>query len=120
MPSIDQLLSRMDAAFTASQDKIAAFQTRQTQEYREREQRLEKFDKLCEQLGNVWRPRLDALARRFGDKVQVVPSMTHGRREATFKFSSALAHIDLRFSVFTDIDVRHVTFYYDLQILPIL
>lgn len=120
MPKIDQLLNRIDAAFNASADKIREFQSRKVQEHQDRQQRLEKFGQLSEQLRDVWRPRMEAFARRFGEKVQVTPVVTPGRREATFKFNSELAHIDLRFSVFTDTDVRNVVFCYDLDILPIL
>ena len=120
MPTIDQLLNRIDAAFNASKDKIKAFQASQLDEHHGRQERLEKFDQQLTQLKDVWRPRLEALARRFGEKVEVKPSVTPGRREAAFRFNSELAHIDLRFSVLTDADVRNVIFYYDLQILPIL
>src|SRR5262245_52164901 len=120
MPKIDQLLNRIDAAFSASKEKIAAFQDRQSQELRDREQRLEKFDKLLVSLQEIYRPRLEALAQKFGEKVKVTPALSRGRREAAFSFNSELAHIDLKFSVYTDADVRNVIFRYDLQILPIL
>jgi YHS domain-containing protein len=48
------------------------------------------------------------------------PLISRGRREAAFRVDSELAHIDLRFTVFTDQDVRNVVFYYDLEIIPIL
>lgn len=120
MPNIDQLRSRIDAAFIASKDKIAGFQARQTQEHRDREARLEKFDELLTTLREIWLPRLEALTQRFGEKVNVTPSLSRGRREARFSFDSELAHIDLRFAVFADVDVRNVVCQYDLQILPIL
>jgi YHS domain-containing protein len=120
MPDVDQLLSRIDSAFKSSADKIQEFQTRQVQELHGRQQRLETFELLLRTLGDVWRPRLEALSRRFGEKVHVTPSVTPGRRDATFRFDSELAHIDLRFSAFADADVRNVVFYYDLEILPIL
>lgn len=120
MPNIDQLLSRIDAAFSASADKIRDYQAREVKLHQERQQRLEKLDQLLEQLRDVWRPRLEAFARRFGEKVHVTPSVTPGRREATFRVDSELARIDLRFSVFTDTDVRNVICHYDLEILPIL
>lgn len=120
MPTVDQLISRIDAAVNASKEKIQAFQARQTQEHHDRQQRLERFDQIADQLKDVWRPRLEALAKRFGEKVQVTPEVSPGRRQATFRFNSELAHIDLRFSVFTDADVRNIICRYDLQILPIL
>lgn len=120
MPDINELLSRIDAAFTANSEKVAAFQTQQVQQHHDRQQRLEKFDRLTAELTDVWRPRLEALAQRFGEKVKVIPLLTPSRREATLKFDSELAHIDLRFSVFTDSEVRNLVCYYDLEILPIL
>ncbi len=120
MPNIDELLSRIDGAFNAGLDKIKALQTQKTQEYHDRHARLEKFDQQLTQLREVWRPRLEALAGRFGEKVKVTPTVTPRRRDATFAFNSDLAHIDLRFSVVTDSEVRKAVFCFDLQILPIL
>jgi YHS domain-containing protein len=120
MPDINQLLSRIDAAFQSSKEKVQSFQTKKVEEHHGRQQRLEQFDKLLDGLREVWRPRLEALAKKFGEKVEATPSVTPGRRAGLFKFKSDLAHIDLQFSVFTDFDVRKVIFYYDLKILPIL
>ena len=71
-------------------------------------------------LREIWRPRLDALAKKFGERVKVQPQVEPGRRSAKFKFKSELASIDLRFAVAPDTDVRNLIFTYDLQILPIL
>lgn len=120
MPDLNELLSRIDAVFQASQDKIQAFQAEQVEALHGRQERLEQFDKLLDDLRSVWQSRLEALAKRFGEKVDVSPSVTPSRRAGLFKFKSDLAHIDLQFSVFTDFDVRKVIFAYDLQILPIL
>lgn len=120
MPDVNQLLSRIDAAFQSSKEKIQSLQAQQTEAHQERQQRLEQFEKLLDELRAVWQPRLEALAQRFGDKVEATPSVIPGRRAGLFKFKSELAHIDLQFSVFTDFDVRKVIFCQDLQILPIL
>ena len=120
MADLSTLLGRIDAEFEASQEKIKKFQTQKVEEHKGREERLEKFGRLSEQLRDVWKPKLEALAKRFGERVEVSPTVTPSRREATFKFRSPLARIDLRFSVVTDQDVRNVIFNYDLDILPIL
>jgi YHS domain-containing protein len=120
MPKIDQLIDRINAAFTASEEKIRAFQTQQVEVHQDRQKRLEEFDRLLDELKDIWRPRLDALARRFGEKVNVEPSVTPGRREASFKFDSELARINLRFSAMTDAEVRNAVFVFNLGILPIL
>lgn len=120
MINVNSLLSRIDAEFVASEKQIKEFQTQQVQEYLGREERLELFVKACDQLRDTWRPRLEALAKKFGDKAQLTPSVTPLGREATFTFSSPLADIVLRFSVSTDFDVRKLVLDYDLHILPIL
>jgi YHS domain-containing protein len=119
MSDISSLLSRIDAEFTAMEGKVKQFQTGKVQEFQDREKRQEQFAKLLESLQEVWRPRLEALAKKFGERVNVTPTVEPGRRSGTFRFQSSLARIDLRFSVFTDPDVRNVIFNYKLDILPI-
>jgi hypothetical protein len=50
----------------------------------------------------------------------VTPSIEASRRQASFQFQSEVARIKLRFSAFSDDDVRNLVFRYDLDILPIL
>jgi YHS domain-containing protein len=120
MSDVTQLLSRIDSAIETSQRKIRDFQNREVQQHHERQQRLEQFGRLLVELRDVWQPRLQALAERFGQKVQVTPTVTPELRSATFSFASDLARIELRLSAFTDFEVRKAIFCYDLEILPIL
>lgn len=120
MPASNSLADRINAEFAAVEKQTSELKSHLVQEYHGRQQRLEKLDAKLESLKGVWKPRLDALAQRFTDKVQVKPAVTSGNRSATFKFQSPLAHIDLRFSVVTDEDVKNAIFQYDLEILPIL
>lgn len=120
MSDVADLLSRIDAEFVAVEKKIKEFQTQQLQDYQGRHERLELYAKACDQLRDTWRPRLEALAKKFGDKVQVTPSVTPTGREATFQFRSPLADIVLRFSASTDFEVRNLVLDYDLHILPVL
>jgi len=71
-------------------------------------------------LREICRPRIEALAQKFGERVQVIPEIGAELRQATFKFDSNLAHIDLRFRASTDQEVRKLVLDYELQILPIL
>ena len=120
MAEINDLLKRIDAEFNASKDKIKTLQAEERKEYADREKRLEKFGARAEKLVEVWRPRLEALKEKFGDRAQVTPTIEPSRRSALFKFKTDLARVDLRFSVFTDPDVRNFVISYDLSILPIL
>src|ERR1043165_4445400 len=116
MADVNTLLGRIDAEFNASQEKIKKFQTQKVEEHKGREERLEKFGRLSEGLRGVWQPRLEALAQRFGERVEVKPTVTPSRREATFKFQSPVARIDPRFSVGTDHEVRDGSFNYDPEL----
>ena len=120
MPKVEELLSRIDKEFIAVEDRIKRNQSQQMEVYRDRQQRLEKFEQTLNHLREVWRPRLEAFAKRFGDRVKVTPSAGPTQRAATYEFKTELAHVQLRFSAATDHDVQQIILNYDLQIMPIL
>jgi YHS domain-containing protein len=114
------LLDRIDSEFAAADQRLKQLRTEKVQDYQGRQQRLEQFEQTLNQLREVWQPRLETLAKKFGERVDVQPQIGPGRRSATFKFQSQLARIDLRFAAVPDEDVRNVVFEYDLEIIPIL
>lgn len=120
MAATGSLLDRIDAEIDAAFQRVEKLKTQRVEEFQGRQQRLEKLDRILEELREIWRPRLDALAKKFGERVHVQPQIEPGRRSAKFKFKSELASIDLRFAVAPDTDVRNLAFTYDLEILPIL
>ena len=120
MATGSSLAERIDAEIAAAFDRVEQLKTQKVEEFQGRQDRLEKLDQTLEDLREIWRPRLDALAKKFGERVKVQPQVQPGRRSATFKFKSELASVDLRFAVAPDPDVRNVIFTSDLQILPIL
>jgi YHS domain-containing protein len=120
MASTTSLADRIDAEFAAAKQQVGEQQQQWKQQFEERKQRLETYEKRLDELKDIWRPSLEAVSNRFADQVKVTPSISTERRQATFKFNSELANIDLRFSVRTDEDVRNVIFQYNLDIIPIL
>jgi YHS domain-containing protein len=120
MSDVSSLLGRIDAEFSALDEKLKRAQTEQVREQQERQKRLEGFGKLVDQLSNIWRPRFEALAKKFGDRAQVTPRVTPSSREAVFEFQSNLARVRLKFSAWADRDVRNVAFASDLEIVPML
>ena len=120
MADLNSLLNRIDAEFSAADKKIKDFQAQEVREYHGRLERLEQFQKVCDQLRDAWRPRLEALSKKLGDKAEVIPVITPTQREVSFKFNSKLAEIILRLTVTTDFDVRNLVLDYNLHILPIL
>jgi hypothetical protein len=120
MTATSSLTERIDAEIDAAFKRVEQLKTQNVEEFQGRQQRLEKLDQILEELREIWRPRLDALAKKFGERVNVQPRVEPGRRSAKLKFKSELASIDLRFAVAPDTDVRNLVFTYDLVILPIL
>lgn len=120
MSNLNDLLSRIDAEFEAAESRIQKFKEEKAAEYQGRQERLELFARACEQLQAVWRPRLEALAAKFGKRATVIPVITPSLRTATFKFQSELAKIELKLSASTDAEVRKLVLSSDLEILPIL
>jgi YHS domain-containing protein len=113
------LAERIDAEFSAAEQKIKQLQKQQIEQHRQRQQRQEKLEQLLETHVDVWRPRLEILGSRFADRVKVTPHIVPGRRQATFEVDSELAHVVLKFSVMADSEVENIVFTYDLDILPI-
>lgn len=120
MANMSSLADRIEAEFALATKQVGELQQQWAKQFEDKKQRLETLEKTLDGLKDVWRPRLDALAARFADRVKVAPTVEAGRRQATFRFQSDLAKIDLRFSVVTDDDVRNLVFQYDLEIIPIL
>jgi hypothetical protein len=120
MPDISSLASRIDAEFSVVEEKVKKFQVGQAEEHKQREKRLEQLTKVFDQLQEVWRPRLDLLVKKFGDKVKTTPRVVPSTREAVFDFQSHLAKVRLKFSATTDRQVQKVILSYDLEITPAL
>ena len=120
MADVSVLLGRIDAEFSALDDKIKRAQGEKQQEHKDRQQRLAAFEKELETLPDVWKPRLEALIKRFGDKAKVAPRLDSTSRAVTINFQSELAKIRMRLSAATDQDIRNLILLYDLEILPTL
>jgi hypothetical protein len=120
MNDISNLAQQIDAEFAAVAEKTKKFQVVQVQEHKERQKRMEQLAKAFEELREIWRPRLEFLVNKFGDRIQATPRIVPSTREGTFEFKSNLAKVTLKLSAHTDRDVRKVILSYDLDIIPIL
>jgi YHS domain-containing protein len=120
MPDINNLASRIDAEFTAVEQKVKKFQSEQAEQHKQRGRRLEQLSKVFDDLRDIWRPRLEFLVKKFGDRVQATPRIVPSSREATLDFQSRLARVRLKLSALTDRDIQKVVLSYDLEIIPVL
>jgi hypothetical protein len=120
MTDVNALAGRLDAEFSAVEEKVKKLQAEHVEDYKVREKRVEQLGKAFDQLQEVWRPRLDLLVKKFGDRVQTKPRVVPSTREVTFDFKSRVAAVRLKFGAFTDRDVRKVILSYHLEIIPVL
>src|SRR5262249_54494081 len=113
MSALNNLASRIDDEFAAMQKKVKDMQIERLREYRERHNRLVQLYEVFQKLAEAWKPRLDTLIEKFGDRIQVTPRLTPSSREATLEVPSNLGRVRVRFSASTDRDVRKVILGYD-------
>jgi YHS domain-containing protein len=120
MADINTLASRIDAQFVAVAEKVKQFQAEQLEAHKGREERLARLGKIFDDMREIWRPRLDLLMSKFGERVKATPRIVPSTREATFDFKSSLAHVRLKLAAYTDVQVRKLILSYDLEIIPVL
>jgi YHS domain-containing protein len=116
----NDLAARIDGVITSTKDKMKSAHQELLQEYVDRQQRLERYSATLPRLLAVAKPRLELLAKRFGERVEVTPEVSGTTRSARFAVKSPLARIKLTVSAFPDRDARNMAVEYDLQILPVL
>ncbi len=120
MSDTSGLAKRIDAEFSAVEERVKKFQVEQMEVQKQRQKRLEQLGQVFDQLRAVWGPRLEILTKKFGDRVKTTPRIVPSTREVTFNFESRSAKVCLKFSAFTDRDIQKVILSYDVEILPVL
>lgn len=120
MKDLNELIARIEGAFTSVKDRIKQEQQRELQLHGDRQNRLKEYAKAQARVVEIAKPRLEALAKRAGDRAKVTPSVSENQRSARFDFRSPKAAIALTFSVAPDKDVQNAVVDYDLQIVPVL
>lgn len=120
MSDVNELVSRIEGAFTAVKDKAKQQQQRELQLFEARRERLKEYEKVQPQIVAVAKPRLEALAKKAGERVAVTPSVSDTRRSARFEFRSDKAYITLSFTAAPDRDIENVVVECDLRIVPVL
>lgn len=120
MAELNTLGERIRKEFAAQKQIVQQAREQRVAEHVAREARAQKLEQLFDQLRDVWRPRLETLAREFGDLMQGTPAIKPGRRSATFDVKSPLASIQMTIAATANSDITELVLIYDLQILPIL
>jgi len=120
MSSVSDLEQRIDKAFSAVKDKAQQQMQERLQEFQARQALLTEYEKAQAKIVETAKPRLEALAKRAGERVKVTPSVSQTRRAATFEFKTNKALIVLTFSVAPDQAVKRAIVEYELKVVPVL
>lgn len=113
------LEQRIQAEFEARGQRARAAEHDRAKEAQGRQARLQQFSKACDDLRAIWRPKLEAFARQFGDKIKMTPSISPSLREARAVFATDLASVTLTLSAAPDDEITRLILNYDLLIIPI-
>jgi YHS domain-containing protein len=120
MSNVSDLEQRIDKAFSAVKDKAQQQMQDRLQEFQARQALLKEYEKAQAKIVETAKPRLEALAKRAGERVKVTPSVSQTRRAATFEFKTNKALIVLTFSVAPDREVKKAVVEYELRVVPVL
>jgi YHS domain-containing protein len=120
MSDVKDLVARIEGAFSSVKEKTKELQQKELKLYQERQKLYQEYEKVQARVVEIAKPRLEALAKRAGDRVAVTPSVSESRRTARFEFRSPKAYITLTFSVAPDREIKNAVVDYDLQIVPVL
>jgi hypothetical protein len=118
MAETTTLGQRIQAEFEASAQRKKSAEQDRAKEASQREQGLAAFEKACEDLKAVWRPRLEAFAARFGDQIKVAPAITPSQRQVKMVFLTGMASMDLSLTAAPSPDLTKIVLEYDLLIVP--
>jgi len=117
---VKDLEARIEGAFSAVKDKAKKQQQEELKHFQERKKLFLEYEKAQARVVEIAKPRLEALAKRAGDRASVTPTISESRRSAKFDFRSPKAHITLSFSVAPDRELKNAVVVYDLNIVPVL
>lgn len=120
MAETQKLADRIDAAFASIEQRRAQFRADETRKHQEWEQRVAQLNQVFDRLREVWKPPLETLIAKFGDKVKATPKLMPSTRDISLDFHSDVAKIRLRFRATADAEIRKLILHYDLEIIPIL
>ena len=120
MSDVNDLVARIEGAFTAVKERVQKAQQQELQRHQDRHQRLKEYEKVQARIIEAAKPRLEALARRAGDRASVAPSVIGNRRSVRFEFKSAKAAISLSFWIAPDREIENAVVECDLKIIPVL
>jgi YHS domain-containing protein len=117
---VNDLVARIEGALTKVTDRIKQEQHQELRLHQDRQELLKEYAKAQAKVVEIAKPRLEALAKRAGERATVTPSVSETRRSVRFEFRSPKVFITLTFAVAPDKDVKNVVVDQNLQVVPVL
>ena len=98
MNDISNLASQIDAEFSAVAERTKKYQVEQMHGHLERQKRMERLAQAFEELREVWRPRLEFLQKKFGDRVKATPRIVPAtaRGDVRVPVAPGQSHVEIR------------------------
>jgi YHS domain-containing protein len=118
MVDIGNLAKRISTEFSSAAERDRELLGEKVKDANQSQARLEKLNKVFDELRQVLRPRLELLVKEFGSRVNAAPHIVPSMRDATFYFQSSSAHVKLKFRAWTDRDFQRLILSYLLEITP--
>lgn len=120
MSDVNDLIARIDKALTTAKDRIQRDQQRELQQVLERQALMKQYEQVQAKAVEGAKPRLEAFAKCFGERVSVTPSRSETRRSTCFEFRSPKAYMALTLSIAPDRELKNAVVELDLKIVPVL
>jgi hypothetical protein len=120
MSDVDELVHRIEGAFAAVKEQAKKQQQELLHDHLQRQELLKGYEKARDTIVDIARPRLQALAKRAGDRATVTPYASETCRSARFEFRSRRAYITLTVAVSPDQPLKNAIVEFDLRIVPVL
>lgn len=120
MSDVAELEARIEGVMAAVKDTVKRQQQEALAGQVERHARLRRYEAVQARVLAVARPRLDALAKRVGERAVVTPTVTQTRRAVCLTCNTHKAGLSLTVSVAPDADVRNAVARADVGVVPVL
>ena len=117
-PASTTLTQRIKAEFEARSERLRTAQDERLQHIQQREEKIERFNRACDDLKDIWLPRFEEFAKQFGDKINIRPVVQPSQREARVSFLTDLANMTLTLTASVNPDADLFALDYDLLIIP--
>lgn len=120
MSDINELATRIESTIQSVLDKLKSKQQQELHTAMDRQKLLVDYEAVQAKIVEMAKPRLEALAKRGGERIKVTPTVSQTRRAATFEIKSPKVLMTFSVSVAPDYTIQNAVMTSDLSVVPLL